>query len=220
MADCFWMASDWLKKRLVSLFQHMMIATMLAAMAAWNTTTTPRTQTASGSTEPGRHDNPGYRARAPDIAGVLNHNHNNNISADSNSLQLTLGQGDRAGLGDQRGTCPWYVGETKDPPAERRKPRREQGATLPWGASKATHAKTQHPAGPRRPGAVESTRELPPDQSPRKHAPRRAHRGHHGAQQDSTAQSGDMLNRHAPEGGPAREEGREAKLEREATPPH
>ena len=122
----------------------MVIMTMLVAMAAWNSTTTPRTLTASGSTEPGRRDYLGSRARAPDNNGVQNHNNNNNNSADNNTLQLLLGEGDRAGPGDQHGNCPRYDGESKEPPAERRKPRRELGATLPWRASNTTTHITQN----------------------------------------------------------------------------
>ena len=108
----------------------MMIEAILVAMAVGISTTTPRTSAASGSTEPGRHNNLEYGARARGYDGALNNNKNNITAADNNTVwTLPVDGGDEAS-GDRRGNCPRRAGEQKDPPAERRKPHREKGATL------------------------------------------------------------------------------------------
>ena len=197
----------------------MMIAATLAAMAAGISTTTPRTTAATGSTELGARDYLGYRARAPDYVGVQNNNSTHNNSADNNNNWLPLVEEGRAELGVRRGTCSRHAEGEKDHPAERRKPRREQGATLPWGASTTHCTKTHHRVVPRQLEATDSTRGSPLNRSPQKPAPREALRGRHGAHQDTPARHADMLNRHVPEKGAAREEGRGAKPERANPPP-
>ena len=108
----------------------MMIEAILVAMAAGISTTTPRTTAASGSTESGRRDYPEYRARARNYNGALNNNRNNITAADNTTVWTLPVDGGDAASGDRRGNSPRRAGERKDPPAERRKPRREKGASL------------------------------------------------------------------------------------------
>ena len=49
----------------------------MAAMAASNSTTTPRTQAASSSTHSAARDYLQYLALAPDYVGLLHYNNNN-----------------------------------------------------------------------------------------------------------------------------------------------
>ena len=133
----------------------MVIGIVLAAMAASISTTAPRTTAASSSTEPGLRDYLLYRALAHDNDWGQSNSRDNITAADNyNKMLLTL-EGGREERGDQRRKGSRYAGASGDPPAERRKPRREQGATLHWRDSNTTNAQTLHtgrPSGRETPG--------------------------------------------------------------------
>ena len=188
-----------------------MIAAILVAMAVGISTTTPRTTAESGSTESGRDNNLEYRARARGYDGALNNNKNNNTAADNNNVWTLPVEGGDGDSGDRRGNCSRRAGERKDPPAERRKPRREKGATLPWRASMTTaqlHQCTEHTSQPE---ACESTRGWTQErcpQQPEAQEPRGTRHGPHSGPTDHTAA---MLWRSVQGKEGARDKRREAK---------
>ena len=60
----------------------------MAAMAASNSTTTPRTQAASSSTYSAARDYLQYLALTPDYVGLLHYNNNNMTAADKYTVWL------------------------------------------------------------------------------------------------------------------------------------
>ena len=60
----------------------MVIEAILTAMAAWISTTAPRSPAASSSTYSAARDYPQYLARAPNYVGLLHNNNNNMTGAD------------------------------------------------------------------------------------------------------------------------------------------